>query len=326
MGSAVLQVAIGAVFLFVTLSLIVSTLTEGVSRLLHFRAKFLRKSIERLLRNHSSKLDDVMQHALVTPDKHRKPDLVHARGFARALLSVVGVQDLQSGQLGAVVGNVAADTEKNIAEWFDASMEQVSRWYAEYIQWFTRIFAVVVVLVLNADTAMFVERLWNDSALREVVVAQAEKKVEMLADEPVDGRDENDDDEAPSGEPADPAAHAEEIKNLIREELEPFPIGWDLDQLPEGCGEWFKKIIGLLITIIATSLGAPFWFRVLKRMVNLRGSSEPKDPTSMPRSTPPPPAPPTRSPTPAVTPSPGTTPSTTPGTTPGPTDADGGGA
>jgi hypothetical protein len=36
-------------------------------------------------------------------------------------------------------------------------------------------------------------------------------------------------------------------------------------------GFWeFSKILGILITIILLSLGAPFWFNVLKNLTNLR--------------------------------------------------------
>ena len=33
---------------------------------------------------------------------------------------------------------------------------------------------------------------------------------------------------------------------------------------------WAKKFIGLLLTVIAASLGAPFWFDLLNKAVNLR--------------------------------------------------------
>jgi hypothetical protein len=45
--------------------------------------------------------------------------------------------------------------------------------------------------------------------------------------------------------------------------------------LPAGGREWLLKIGGLLVTMIALSQGAPFWFDLLQKLVNLRlaGSS-----------------------------------------------------
>jgi hypothetical protein len=37
------------------------------------------------------------------------------------------------------------------------------------------------------------------------------------------------------------------------------------------------KVLGLLISILAISLGAPFWFDTLQRVMKLRGSISPRD-------------------------------------------------
>lgn len=41
-------------------------------------------------------------------------------------------------------------------------------------------------------------------------------------------------------------------------------------QIPHGSSAWLLKISGLLITMVAISQGAPFWFDLLKKVVNLR--------------------------------------------------------
>ncbi len=37
-------------------------------------------------------------------------------------------------------------------------------------------------------------------------------------------------------------------------------------------GNWGAKVLGWLITALAVTLGAPFWFELLSRLVNVRGS------------------------------------------------------
>jgi hypothetical protein len=48
-------------------------------------------------------------------------------------------------------------------------------------------------------------------------------------------------------------------------------------QLPHGRSAWLMKISGLLITMIALSQGAPFWFDLLKKVTNLRLTGDAPD-------------------------------------------------
>ena len=44
--------------------------------------------------------------------------------------------------------------------------------------------------------------------------------------------------------------------------------------MPKEPEDWLYKTLGLLITAIAVSLGAPFWFEMLNKLVNLRMSGK----------------------------------------------------
>jgi hypothetical protein len=47
-------------------------------------------------------------------------------------------------------------------------------------------------------------------------------------------------------------------------------LGWTAP--PSGAGAWASKIIGLLVSILAISLGAPFWFDILNRVMQVRAA------------------------------------------------------
>jgi ascorbate-specific PTS system EIIC-type component UlaA len=47
-------------------------------------------------------------------------------------------------------------------------------------------------------------------------------------------------------------------------------VGWTEDKIT-GVPGVLSKILGLLITAGAAMLGAPFWFDILKKVVNIRG-------------------------------------------------------
>jgi hypothetical protein len=141
---------------------------------------------------------------------------------------------------------------KHAAEqWFDDSMERVSGWYRRKVQLLLAIFAVLVVGVLNADTLTTAKVLWRDDATRASVVARAEAAT------------------------TDKDKINEAIKDLD------VPLGWEFSfgdgstQAPNDLLAWVAKVIGLLLTVGAVMLGAPFWFDLLSKVTRVRGTGAP---------------------------------------------------
>jgi hypothetical protein len=54
-----------------------------------------------------------------------------------------------------------------------------------------------------------------------------------------------------------------------------FQLGWK--EYPEGFDEYLTKAVGLLISIFAVSLGAPFWFDVLQKFMQIRAAGATPD-------------------------------------------------
>jgi hypothetical protein len=48
---------------------------------------------------------------------------------------------------------------------------------------------------------------------------------------------------------------------------------------------WIAKVIGILATMLAIMLGAPFWFDLLSKIVRLRGSGAPPPASDATRTT-----------------------------------------
>ena len=152
-------------------------------------------------------------------------------------------------------GGQAAYFRKAAEQWFDDSMERVSGWYKRRAQFVLATTALVIVLVLNVDTLSIAQTLWRDDGARAAVVAQAEASVK-------------------NGEPA--ANATQDAKDL------PVPVGWKLwstgtnpEQIPNTFASIIEKILGLLITAAALTLGAPFWFDLLSKFVRVRGTGAP---------------------------------------------------
>jgi hypothetical protein len=120
-------------------------------------------------------------------------------------------------------------------------MERASGWYKRKTQVWTVIIAAVVTLAVNADTLNIAHYLWVEPALRGALVAQSS---------------------AP--------ASAVEINQLGQ------LMGWTSAVFTNSdAGAWLARLIGWLMTIVAVSMGAPFWFDSLNKFVNVRNGGRP---------------------------------------------------
>jgi len=148
----------------------------------------------------------------------------------------------------------------NMETWFNDAMARVSGWYKRKTQLIIFFLATVVTVLSNADTIQIVRTLSNDSALREALVAQAQEFAKQDANKTL----------IPSQTLQPLQSPSERIKQTMSELGKlGIPLAWDV--MPKGT-EWVGKVFGLLLTVCALSLGAPFWFDMLKKVVNIRAA------------------------------------------------------
>ena len=53
---------------------------------------------------------------------------------------------------------------------------------------------------------------------------------------------------------------------------------WSAPDPEDGIWGWPLKVLGLLISVGAAALGAPFWYRLLDRIGSLRNTGRPPEP------------------------------------------------
>lgn len=271
-GSTILDVVLGLVFVYFLLSLIASQANEMIARMMKWRSKDLEEGIRNML------LDDklaarVWGHPLIAGTGFKPPESVPSGIFVVALIdavmpSTVGgsspalqmlrthVNRLPEGhvknQLVHIVdsaGNNMTQARAGIESWFNASMERVSAEYKKQMQLLTLFVAFAISLVLGVDTLHLANSLWREPVVRAAIAGFAQ--------------------------PRGPTASTillgtgntpqEIIQQLADYNL---PIGWST--LPQGLGGWVSKVVGLFLTTLAVSLGAPFWFDLLRALNNLR--------------------------------------------------------
>ena len=286
LNSGMLDVAIGVVFIYIFLSLLCSVITEWIAGITSSRSKNLEAGIRSLLNDQSE--DGLTKKFYDNPliqsiSKYgKKPSYIPSRSFALALMNTIAPEDTERGAITAhglreAAGKIQneglrktlliflSDAENNIAgarenieNWYDEAMLRVSGWYKRKAQLISFICALAVTIALNADTIFIANSLFRDPVLRAGLVASAQEIVKQ-----------------PDFNSKDPQTAVKEIKDEL--ESIAFPMGWSLEAggrapADKNLDWWVRKIIGLLITAVAVSLGAPFWFDMLNKFVNIRAS------------------------------------------------------
>ena len=168
---------------------------------------------------------------------------------------------------------------KKFETWFDDAMKSMSVWYKRKAKLIVFFIALVLCTAINVDTIMITKTLYQDDAVRQSIVQAAEMFSETQQTHTDTGTESVD----PVNEVKEAVKEVKELKERL--EKLGLPIGWNYDVSqeedprgkPEGAG-WLYKILGILLSSLAVSQGAPFWVDVVRRLIGLRkGSVPPKE-------------------------------------------------
>ncbi len=169
-------------------------------------------------------------------------------------------------------GGDIAKTRQAFETWYDDGMDRASGWYKRRTQLALFLIGLIVAVSLNVDSITIGRTLWVSPALRSYSVAAAEQyatdksKTNTLPDK-------------------NAAEDLSVLKSLA------LPIGWDTKKYPwmaeTGQGADYTQsfsianlvfvIAGWLLTAIAMTLGAPFWFDTLNRFMVVRSTIKPRE-------------------------------------------------
>lgn len=293
-GNAMIDVAIGLILMYLVLALICTSVNEFIANIFSMRAKTLRAGLEHLI-DDKVLLSQFKDHGLIdglrTALKGNNPSYLSPATFAAAILdsldpgkplpdlaSVRGAiaalppSNIKDALLSAMTSGVndLETLRANVATWFDHTMDRLSGVFKRYMQWISFGVGLAVAVGVNADSWTVAAALWSDSALRTQV---ADAAGEMLT-------------KSGGGDSKTQIDNLSGQIETIRAQLRPLPIGWsDAPARPDH--GWYlswsgrgQKLLGWLMTAVAVMLGAPFWFDLLGKFVQLRSAgNKPKSPT-----------------------------------------------
>ena len=157
-----------------------------------------------------------------------------------------------------------------VEQWFNGAMDRVAGWYKRRSQTVGLVVGLAVAVVVNADTLEMIRTLSNDSAVRASLVAAAQGYAEASRTSSENAR------------PAAPAPPAPDLAADVKRQSDNtiaqlgglgLPIGW---QRP-GADDVWSHLLGWLMTGFALSLGAPFWFDMLNKIMVVRATVKPHE-------------------------------------------------
>jgi hypothetical protein len=153
---------------------------------------------------------------------------------------------------------------REIENSFDSSMERAGGVYKRNAKGVAIIIGITLAITANADTFHIINRLSKDSLLREIII---DKAVQVV----------------PQGSNASDMSKVD--PNEILKEVE-LPIGWTSANVQQQINGTKYRINGLpifsvlsmiagwLVSGIAIAMGAPFWFDLLGKVMNVRNAGK----------------------------------------------------
>jgi len=316
-SSPILDIAVSLVFTFLLLAIISSAINEWIlNSVLKTRSKDLKSAIENLLfdQQWQNIAKEIMNSPFITSLKkngEKFPSYIPAKNFAMALIGIIkqGTSDpsiaksVNINSLRTLIDNnslITGDTHKVISglidraensfekfqtgleQFFDNAMDRTTGWYKRKAKRITFTIALVIAFSLNVDTIQIVKTFWVQPRLAAQMAELAGSNIQSIdttggkikiKESKVTDTDNNTNE------------NIKTIKNVnsLLNQL-PIPIGWEEGNYPATIkfdfGGWVSKLIGLLLTAGAVSLGAPFWFDLANKLVNVRNSGSKPEPTS----------------------------------------------
>jgi len=319
-GSQLLDVAVGMVFVYLLLSLICSAVNELIETRLRNRASDLESGIKELLGTNTGLVDKLYAHGLIfslyrgtyaeASKNNTLPSYIPSQNFAAAVASILGpgganiptaadvrnsiniiANEQVKSALLTILNNAQNDLDKfrtGLEAWFNSTMDRVSGWYKRRTHIIIFVLGFVIAVALNVDSISIAQKLWTNQATRDALVGAAQGYLEKH--KPAQPADSSSTTPKPATTDTQDASNLDlglrgDIAELQKTNL---PIGWHNDTLNQFCKYpylWLVALVGWLLTACAASLGAPFWFDLLSKIVVVRSSIRPgeKSPPATPK-------------------------------------------
>lgn len=181
--------------------------------------------------------------------------------------------------------------QARLENWYNDAMDRVSGWYKRYTQRVLLYIGIILAVAFNVDSLRVARTLWVDRDVRQAMVSAAGSYVSRNPSTPVtvvamDPKPNDSLRQQIDSEVGEMNVTVGAFNQMASTSL--LPIGW------QGSKGWLKsnlktnfwptvghlferKLPGWLLTGMAISLGAPFWFDLLNKFMVVRSTIKPQE-------------------------------------------------
>jgi hypothetical protein len=302
----IIDVSIGLALIYCIYSLFTTIINEFIASIFNLRAQMLKRAIKRMLTDSKKTnlgnelLNDFYNHPLIKYMSsgiiYKLPSYISEKNFSKALLDTLkGFNDLTTDESTEKIRNKIKELDKKndnnrdsetlmlinsflsdakndldlfreeLERWFNDTMDRVTGWYKRQAQLIIFFIGFGTALGFNVNTFEIISYLSKDKVAREHLVNIAENYVKDRQDAVSDTNT------AKRLDSLVIAAH-----EMYKTDIEPVNkvvfAGWrSWDDFTK---RFFDSFLGCLVTALAISLGAPFWFDLLNKLINIRGTGK----------------------------------------------------
>lgn len=158
--------------------------------------------------------------------------------------------------------------KSNVEMWYGDVMDRTSGWYKRQTQAILFAIGLAIATSFNVDVISIYTQLSADPQLALQIADKAQFYAEQK-NRPNAYGNEN----ILTGE------EFGDISRLVKEDIasieSPLGVGWSLVEPSEMVfQDWLLKLAGWLVTSFGIMMGAPFWFDLLRKLVNIRNTGE----------------------------------------------------
>jgi methyl-accepting chemotaxis protein len=256
-------------------------LTETFMRRLHYlQRNIARNDLDKtaLMRKLQPSLQELMQVLDTASDIYQELASLSQRegGEAKAALEYLRQQPLPPSVRASldsmakkVQGRVAqveddlSELNQAVESWFNRSMDRASGVYKRNAKAVGLIIGFAIAVGMNADSLHMIERLSTDPTIRQAITQSAQQFA--------------------SDNPETLPSELSNLQTAVDDALStvPIPLGYQtaVVQRQEAAQARWKfpiprRILGWGITAIAISMGANFWFGLLKKLISVKASGK----------------------------------------------------
>ncbi|MBY0474721.1 MAG: peptidoglycan-binding protein [Nitrosomonas sp.] len=265
----------------------------------------------------ASLTEDLYKHPLIdslSPAGGTRPSYISSATFSAVLVQTLSNDgslaalrqklDDRNTHLGKLFGPMLDEANGDLEKFktkleahFNEVMDRVGGWYKRRAQVALFTIGLALAVLFNVDSIHIMQQLQKDPAQVEKLVQMAEAKMQAIEEQNqksnanVDAVSEVDKsvDVNIKAQFADLKSQFEAFNNLT------LPIGWAFSDQSDSFLDSFDypaqqnrslSLLGWLLTALAATLGAPFWFDAISKLFTIRGAGKKPDESATASATP----------------------------------------